>query len=128
MHRMDNTVCRSSRVSVLLFVKRAFALALVASIVQGSGRAAPSVFVYGLGANSCGVWIEKRRQNDHFSMAQWMLGYISAAGYFGPDLREGDSAAFVAYMDNYCQANPLHQFAEGVRRLINELSIPRSPR
>lgn len=77
--------------------------------------------LYGLGAKTCGTWLEKRRTNDYYDMGQWMLGYISAAEYYGPDLKESEGQAFLAYMDNYCQKKPLDDFDVGVRQLINEL-------
>ena len=77
--------------------------------------------LYGLGVSTCGTWLEKRRTNDHFDISQWMLGYISAADYYGPDLKESEGQAFIFYMDNYCHQNPVDQFSVGVRRLIDEL-------
>lgn len=101
-------------------MKRALAIFVIVVAFHGAGVAASST-VYGLGAKSCGTWVEKRRSNDHFDMAQWMLGYISAAGFYGPDLRESEVQAFMTYLDNYCQQNPLQQFSGAVKRLITEL-------
>jgi len=55
-------------------------------------------------------------------MGQWMLGFISAAGYYGKNLRESEGEAFGAWMDNFCTQNPLTTFDEGVKKLVNELS------
>lgn len=99
---------------------------IFAAVILYSSVASAST-IYGMGAKTCGTWIEKRRTNDHFDMAQWMLGYISAAGYYAFDLKESEGQAFVAYMDNYCQQNPLDDFSVGVRQLINELRKKSKP-
>jgi hypothetical protein len=81
-----------------------------------------TVYTYGAGTKTCGAWVEKRKEDDHFAMAQWMLGYVSAAGYYGDfRLRESEGQALVVWMDNYCQQNPLETFEKGVQKLIDSL-------
>ena len=94
---------------------------VIAALIALSPITSHASTLYGLGAKTCGTWLEKRRTNDHFDMAQWMLGYISAADYYGPDLKENEGQSFISYMDNYCQQNPLDQFSVGVDRLIDAL-------
>jgi hypothetical protein len=81
-------------------------------------------WVYGLGTKTCETWLAKRESHDHFDMAQWMLGYISAAGYYGPS-PFGDHAgeSFIAWLDYYCQAHPLESFPRAVRTLIQKLAL-----
>jgi hypothetical protein len=77
---------------------------------------------YGAGTQSCGAWIEARRKGEHYNMGQWMLGFLSAAGYYGEKMRESESSAMLVWMDNYCQQQPLKDFSDGVKALTNELS------
>jgi len=103
-----------------------FATLILAAVLSWSPLTSAST-IYGVGAKTCGTWIEKRRTNDHFDMGQWMLGYISATDYYAFELKESEGQAFIAYMDNYCQQNPLDEFAVGVRRLIGELRKKSKP-
>ena len=94
---------------------------VIATLISVSPITTHANTLYGLGASTCGTWLQKRHANDHFEMGQWMLGYISAADYYGPDLKESEGQALIFYMDNHCQQNPLEVFSVGVRRLIDEL-------
>ncbi len=77
---------------------------------------------YGVGNKTCGTWVENRKRNDHYEMAQWMLGYISATGYYSVyRLRESEGQAFIIWMDNYCQDSPLEKFEKAVHELIESL-------
>ena len=80
--------------------------------------------LYGAGSQSCGEWVSERAAGDWFSKGQWMLGVISAVGYYSVyDLKDIDSQAFAVWMDNYCKENPLNQFSEGVYSLVEELAV-----
>jgi len=77
----------------------------------------------GAGLSSCGEWLSERPSGNYFNEAQWMLGFISATGYYEVmDLKETDVKALTAWMDNYCRANPLDKFSEGVHLLVEELA------
>ncbi|MCI0561072.1 MAG: hypothetical protein MN733_21510 [Nitrososphaera sp.] len=85
--------------------------------------------VYSVGTRTCGAWVEARRKDDWYQMGQWILGYVSAAGFYAGyykdrSLKDSDSGAFLTYMDNYCQQHPLELFETGVRQLIEELRKP----
>ena len=79
--------------------------------------------IYGEGTSSCGECISERSSGNWHSKGQWMLGVISAVGYYGVyDLKRTDSRAFAVWIDNYCQKNPLDDFSKGVYSLIEELA------
>lgn len=79
--------------------------------------------IYGAGAGSCGSWVQERIDGDWCDTGQWLLGYISAAGRFSPhDLKHVDSNAFAVFMDNYCEARPLDDFASGAEILVDALA------
>ena len=60
---------------------------------------------YGVGAHSCGMWLAARKSGDYYIYGQWMLGFVSAVGYFDVyDLKDTDAQAMMAWVDNYCSA------------------------
>lgn len=72
--------------------------------------------------------MERRADKSWYDMGQWMLGFVSAVGYYDVhDLKEIDSLAFAAWMDNYCRQHPLQSFGDGVKDLVLELKIPDKP-
>jgi len=51
---------------------------------------------------------------EHPLQAQWVLGFLTGVGMFGrtfDPLKKVDAQGVVAWMDNYCQANPLDSIA-----------------
>jgi hypothetical protein len=80
--------------------------------------------IYGNGAKSCGYWVERREANDHWTMTQWALGYLSATGYYYElELKEIDSSSITVWFDNYCGKNPLAAFNTAMKQLVSDLSI-----
>jgi hypothetical protein len=76
----------------------------------------------GIGLSSCGSWTRVRREPDlpiALMETQWVVGYLSGQanlfrgveGGFDP-LNNTDGAGVWAWIDNYCQANPLKQVWE----------------
>ena len=92
---------------------------LMANFTNASGYQ-----LYGVGVGSCGEWVSERKAGSWHSKGQWMLGVISAVGYYDIySLKQTDSQAFAVWMDNYCQKNPINQFSDGVYALVKELTI-----
>lgn len=61
------------------------------SISSAASILNPGAEIYGAGNSNCSVWTEKRAQKDYFQVGQWMIGSISGAAAFGPELR-GEAA------------------------------------
>lgn len=96
-----------------LLVVFAFTL-LVSGEVQ-----AEIVTIYGFGVASCGDWIEDRKSGEYHAATQWVLGTMSAIGrYTNRVLTKTNVNAITAWMDNYCQKNPLVEFHDGVHELV----------
>jgi hypothetical protein len=82
---------------------------------------------FGVGGQSCGVWVDARKRNEARSQGNWVLGYFSALnlwGVIGRDndaLKNVDANAIYHWLDNYCQANPLETIASAVGNLAREL-------
>ena len=83
--------------------------------------------VYGVGGQSCGGWIaastDQEERNFH---ASWLLGWISAAGYYDVrgSLKDTDSDALIAWTDNYCRDHPLDTLFVAAAALVRKLAKP----
>ena len=79
----------------------------------------------GYGGESCGTWIEERKNNNfsiqEVAMEQWAFGFIEGADWASVELKETDINAIPAWFDNYCQANPLDAIADATIALIHKL-------
>jgi len=84
--------------------------------------------IKGAGATSCGSWLKERRNGAYSSDLNWVLGFISAYNHYldhSPQengiFGSADPEAIAAWMDNYCNANPLSNPYTGSVKLIEEL-------
>jgi hypothetical protein len=78
--------------------------------------------LYGAGVNSCGKWLSDRKADRWYDEGQWLLGWVSAVGYYGvANLRQTDSDAIAAWLDNYCQAHPLDQLDVAADHLVDAI-------
>jgi len=81
---------------------------------------------YGAGASSCGKWLADTRDPEspiHLHMRSWVLGWVSAAGYYGGGrLRQTDPDAISAWIDNYCGSHPLDTVAVAAGALVKALN------
>ena len=81
-----------------------------------------------MGSRSCGDWLQQKLSGDgnkglRLASEAWLVGYLSgAASASGKDVIDGSTASsFFAWMDNYCQSNPLDRIGEGGTELFLEL-------
>lgn len=91
--------------------------------------AAQDVFVIGIGTNSCGKWLEaKASPNARAAYRNWVLGFVSGVNWHapGPQARFPDAEAAVAFVDKYCENNPLHIVGLGAAALVQEAGGPKA--
>jgi hypothetical protein len=86
---------------------------LAVALMIGSAEA-EAYTIAGLGNSSCGTWTTARREQRAASYEQWVLGFLNGIGFKsvsasggGDPLNGLDTDAVWAWVDNYCQANPL---------------------
>lgn len=103
-------------------MKTLCALLLVGMASGASATSDSQYTLYGIGNLSCGEWVEHRRNGDN-SMGWWTAGFVSGVGHEGKRLKATDMAAIEVWLDNHCQKNPLHTFNEGVKALVDTLTI-----
>ena len=100
--------------------KRITATIMLCCLLPGIGFA--EYTVYGPGRKSCGEWLEDRKSFTWVSDIFWLSGWLSAAGYYGiADLKTTSSDAMAAYVDTYCQENPLSDIDDAAMALVKSL-------
>jgi hypothetical protein len=101
-------------------------LAELLLVVSVSAKAA---MILGPGITSCGTWAQERRdraQSNSLMNEAWVLGYLSAYNTYGPKAtghvsKGTDANGLLAWIDNYCSANPLKEIFDATEALILEL-------
>jgi hypothetical protein len=105
----------------LMLISAALAVVCVPAAAESGGR----VFI-GQGSNSCGSWVSARetRSTPRGLNSQWALGFLSGVNVetTDPDILIGtDFDGLMAWIDNYCKANPLTPLVTAVMKLADEL-------
>ena len=82
--------------------------------------------VIGQGANSCWAWTRGREAKAATEglYTQWVAGFVSGLNWDTTDpdiLTELDFDGLMAWVDNYCKANPLAKVTTGAVMLVQEL-------
>jgi hypothetical protein len=78
--------------------------------------------VYGAGTMSCGAWAVVRQKQDFREAGQWMMGFVSGAGWAGnKQLRKSDADGMSAWIDQYCAAHPLDELSDAAAALVQTL-------
>ena len=108
------------------------AIATAAAMVMPA-RSAYQPTVIGAGGNSCGTWTNEKNTPLRLEDEAWVVGYFSAVNRYamGSDgflTRTTDGRGLIAWMDNYCEANPLNQIEAGAAALVDELRRRNGPR
>ncbi len=93
-----------------------------------SAKEEPNFVVLGPGVQSCGKWTADRQAgpnefHEWYNAVFWLQGYITAlSSERGVSLFEHvDNKAISAWLDNYCNANPLDTILDASRNLAREL-------
>jgi hypothetical protein len=104
---------------------RYLVLILCVAAGQANAGAAGTATTYGAGTESCGKWVASGNDDVwHHLQLNWVLGWISAAGHYNVhgNLKETDSDAISAWVDNYCKEHPLDDISEAAAALVRELA------
>ncbi len=86
---------------------------LLLGVVIATSPAFADYTVMGAGLASCSTWTQDRKRQtiDAKQIEQWMLGFLSGAGYVGAPrydpLNGLDAQAVLSWVDNYCSAHSL---------------------
>ena len=82
--------------------------------------------IFGAGtAASCGAWTKARQSKTAAWAEQWVAGYLSGINTISdkPDALKGitDAEGLMAWLDNYCQANPFDLIGTAADELLQHL-------
>ena len=86
--------------------------------------------VIGQGANSCWAWTRSHEAKAATQglYTQWVAGFVSGVSWEADDpdiLRRMDFDGLMAWMHDYCKANPLAKVTTGAAMLVQELRARR---
>jgi hypothetical protein len=105
---------------------RAAAIIAVILVITATPTYAGVKFI-GAGAVSCGTWTHDHQYPDSsgaYLDDQWALGFLSGAADEGPSnidpLQDLDYNAVVAWITNYCAANPLSKIVAAAEAFIDQ--------
>ena len=86
-------------------------------------------FIIGPRDFSCGKWTNTPKNTaQHDVLGSWVFGYLSGTNVenAGVDfLRGREPDELMAWIDNYCQRNPVHGITQAINELIKELQSGR---
>ena len=109
------------------------ALVVLPHLLVGAQRLKPGEYtIYGYGTAPCGSWTSESAESartktpsiPHVAQRAWILGFVSGVGWTERlRLRETDSDALWAWVDTYCQQNPLETLATASAQLVLELQV-----
>ena len=95
---------------------------------SASAQAPRDVMIYAYpSADSCADWVLEREQPEgHGQRLQgWLLGFVSGYNAYGSSsgnvANGGNGTALLAWVDNYCRANPLDVLPQAGMALVREL-------
>ncbi len=118
-----------------LFGKGTVAALLLSVLLISSGTAWAQYTPFGVGLASCAIWTEKKNEGPaegledmlsrlagRIQMEQWVYGYLTAYSQWvevglGP-VSDSEYVGAIAWIDNYCQENPLKNLAWAAEQLI----------
>ena len=90
--------------------------------------AADAGIVLGPGSASCVTWNADRQRNEaHSQLNQsWVLGFVTAYNLYKPASQDSspkpmDSRGMMAWIDNYCDANPLKDIFDAAQALVEDM-------
>ena len=79
---------------------------------------------YGVGSVACSRWtdLKERGDLDVWSLRQWVLGYITAAGAHAEQrLPKSDPEALFLTAEGFCKAHPLDDVSDAAEYTLQQL-------
>ena len=107
---------------------RSLALGLLMLFCIGIAHA-NDFMVYGVGNESCGTYVSEAHNSSAKNLhVTWASGYLTAMGVWqaveNRAMAKTDVDAIEVWLNNYCQAHPLRDFASAVGELARTLMQP----
>ena len=105
---------------------RSAVLALAVAMSTAQSQEQEGKFIIGPRDFSCGKWTNTPKNTaQHDVLGSWVFGYLSGTNVenAGVDFLRGRE--LMAWIDNYCQRNPVHGITQAINELIKELQSGR---
>jgi len=105
---------------------RALVVAAIMLVAASLEASAQDRIIFGEAGTSCRTWTQARQTKSRKAglSAQWVAGYLSGSNVEAdhPDVLVGtDFDGLMAWIDNYCRANPLDLVGTAALKLFDEL-------
>lgn len=97
---------------------------MLCCLLPGVSRGDSAVF--GVGNESCGRWLEVRRDDNDLasSYIHWVSGWVSASTHDSAlRFNKTDIESMAAFTDKYCRENPRSSIAEAANDLVEALKL-----
>lgn len=105
------------------------ALAAALSLGLGQAAIAKDYVVWGVGTKTCGAWTDAKLTNRERAetFQSWVHAFVTGAAYGreGIDIKRGvrfEAEALTAWVDKYCEANPLMTVERSAVALLDHLT------
>lgn len=105
------------------------AIAAVIALGVSQAATAKNYVVWGVGTKTCGAWTDARLTNKERAetFQSWVHAFMTGAGYEreGLDIRRGvkfEAEALTAWVDRYCEANPLMTVERAAVALLDHIA------
>lgn len=106
-----------------------FALGAAMALGLSAGAHAKNYVVWGVGTKTCGAWTEAKLTNKERAetFQSWVHAFITGAAYGreGLDIRRDvkfEAEALTAWVDKYCEANPLMTVERAAVALLDHIA------
>lgn len=96
-----------------------------------SPTSAQPVSVWGTGQDSCGAWLAEREAGPNRNINHnWVLGFLTGYNWYHRNTQATppDAYAVAAFVDQYCQQNPLKIVSVAAAAAVKELTNGASER
>jgi hypothetical protein len=106
------------------------ALLAVSSITAMASDQLGRYVVHGMGTESCGSFVQARRQPDNWSgYGTWLTGYLTSVNVYTEDTYDisgtTDLEGIKLWVENYCQKNPLENISTAAEAAVDALTANR---
>lgn len=112
-----------------MYMLRPIHIVFAALLFTSLPCSAQPFFVIGAGMKSCGNWTEAvQNPSVRAQYGSWVLGFLSGSNLQSSSVQGTvtDAEAAVAFIDEYCKHNPLHQIVWGAAALVQESGGPKA--
>lgn len=106
-------------------------LLLAATAIFSHSATLPQITTVGGGSDPCRKWTEAQKEpGTRHQYQQWLFGFVSGYNWRDPSrqIEPENVATLLAWVDNYCKANPANPIYLAAGNLAKKMARPAAPR